>query len=190
MSETPLKREAGYLIKLGSKTTAARVSAVHHTVDMTDYKPAAARTVAVNDLASVTVAFDGLLPLTAYRDCRELGGFILIDRLTNETVALGLIDRPLADDPPAANRVSAVAALASRLHGWLSQAREKPLRSIAKAVTWRTTGSVDTFILSFLFTGDAKISAAISGSEIFTKLALYYVHERLWARSRFGLRKS
>jgi uncharacterized membrane protein len=50
------------------------------------------------------------------------------------------------------------------------------------------TGSIDTFILSFLFTGSAKISAAISGSEIFTKLLLYYGHERIWARIKFGLR--
>ena len=52
----------------------------------------------------------------------------------------------------------------------------------------RTTGSVDTFILSFIFTGSAKVSAAISGTELMTKLLLYYGHERIWARTKFGLR--
>jgi sulfate adenylyltransferase subunit 1 len=45
-------------------------------------------------------------------------------------------------------------------------------------------------VLSFSFTGNAKISAAISGSEILTKLLLYYGHERVGARSRFGLRRA
>jgi sulfate adenylyltransferase subunit 1 (EFTu-like GTPase family) len=137
------------------------------------------------------VTFDAPLALARYRDNRELGSFILIDRLTNETVALGLIEEPQDGGAVQAETPAAQASpIVSNVVSWLSQAREKPLRSIAKAVTWRTTGSIDTFVLSFIFTQDAKISAAISGTEILTKLALYYGHERIWAHSRFGLRRA
>jgi uncharacterized membrane protein len=149
-------------------------------------------------ISLVTIAFDAPLALADYRECRELGGFILIDRLTNDTVALGLVERSLDEGPTSVAKEGGretpgrfnLSPLITHVKGWLYQAQEKPLRSIAKAITWRTTGSVDTFLLSFIFTGSAKISAAISISEIATKLALYYGHERVWAHSKFGLRSS
>lgn len=64
---------------------------------------------------------------------------------------------------------------------WVSHSR-----SFVKAVTWRTTGTIDTFILSYLITGKAKIALAISGMEIFTKIFLYYVHERVWNKVKWG----
>jgi uncharacterized membrane protein len=59
-------------------------------------------------------------------------------------------------------------------------------RSFVKAVTWRTTGTIDTFILSYLITGKTKLALAISGMEIFTKIFLYYVHERVWNKVKWG----
>lgn len=59
-------------------------------------------------------------------------------------------------------------------------------RSFIKAITWRTTGTVDTFILSYIITGKGKIALTISGMEIFTKIFLYYVHERIWNKIKWG----
>lgn len=59
-------------------------------------------------------------------------------------------------------------------------------RSFAKAVTWRVLGSIDTFVLAYLFTGHAAVAAGISVTEMFTKIVLYYFHERAWSRLRFG----
>lgn len=63
---------------------------------------------------------------------------------------------------------------------------ESHMRSIAKAVSWRTLGTIDTFILSFLITGQAKLALAISGVEIITKIALFWAHERVWNRVKWG----
>jgi uncharacterized membrane protein len=52
-------------------------------------------------------------------------------------------------------------------------------RSIAKAVSWRITGSVDTFVLSFIFTGSVKLAGSIAIAEMGTKMLLYYLHEEL-----------
>jgi uncharacterized membrane protein len=59
-------------------------------------------------------------------------------------------------------------------------------RSLAKAVSWRVTGSIDTFILSWLITGSIKIAGSISLVEVVTKILLFYFHERLWAWIPWG----
>jgi uncharacterized membrane protein len=59
-------------------------------------------------------------------------------------------------------------------------------RSLAKAVSWRITGSIDTFILGWLVTGSVQIAGTISVIEIFTKIFLFYTHERIWARIPWG----
>jgi uncharacterized membrane protein len=60
------------------------------------------------------------------------------------------------------------------------------LRSLAKAVSWRVVGSLDTFILSMIFTGNAGYAVSIASAEALTKIALYYGHERVWRRVRWG----
>lgn len=63
-------------------------------------------------------------------------------------------------------------------------------RHVAKAITWRIVGTVDTFLLGWLITGSVELGAAIGGFEIITKTVLYYLHERAWYNfSRFGVKK-
>ncbi len=58
-------------------------------------------------------------------------------------------------------------------------------RHIAKTFTWRAVGTMDTILLSWLVSGDLKVGAAIGGAEVFSKLLLYYLHERLWYKTSF-----
>jgi uncharacterized membrane protein len=60
---------------------------------------------------------------------------------------------------------------------------EAHTRSILKAVSWRVTGSIDTFVISLLITGKIGLAGAIASVEVITKTALYYFHERVWAPS-------
>ena len=55
-------------------------------------------------------------------------------------------------------------------------------KSLLKAVSWRVVGSMDTFILSWLITGHAKLAAGITAAELVTKITLYWIHERVWLR--------
>jgi uncharacterized membrane protein len=63
---------------------------------------------------------------------------------------------------------------------------EHRYRSILKAVSWRITGSIDTFIISLIITGKPFIALSISGIEVFTKITLFYLHERVWNKVKFG----
>lgn len=64
--------------------------------------------------------------------------------------------------------------------------KEKSYRSLLKSISWRITGTIDTFIISFIITGQVKFALTISGVEVITKLALYYFHERIWNRIKIG----
>ena len=68
----------------------------------------------------------------------------------------------------------------------LKFAPDSHFRSLIKAVSWRVVGSIDTFILSMLFTGNGKYAVSIASAEALTKIALYYVHERVWRRVPWG----
>ncbi len=52
--------------------------------------------------------------------------------------------------------------------------------SFMKGVSWRIVGTLDTFVLSYLISGHVSIAMKISCAEVFTKIFLYYAHERVW----------
>ena len=54
------------------------------------------------------------------------------------------------------------------------------LRSLTKAISWRMTGTADTFIVSWLITGTLTLATGIALTEIFTKVFLFWFHERIW----------
>ena len=56
----------------------------------------------------------------------------------------------------------------------------KRKRHIAKALSWRVVGTIDTFLLAWLITGSVELGALVGGTEVITKTILYYVHERVW----------
>ncbi len=64
---------------------------------------------------------------------------------------------------------------------------ESHRRHLFKTVSWRFIGTLDTIILSWVISGDAMIGLKIGGLEMFTKMILYYIHERLWYKVNFGV---
>ena len=57
-----------------------------------------------------------------------------------------------------------------------------------KAVSWRTLGTLDTFAISWFLTGRIEMAGSIAGLELVTKIAWYYLHERVWAAIHWGRR--
>ena len=68
--------------------------------------------------------------------------------------------------------------------------REKHYRSIIKAISWRTVGTIDTMVISFFITGNLVWAISIGSLEVFTKMLLYYLHERAWDKTNFGREKT
>ena len=59
-------------------------------------------------------------------------------------------------------------------------------RSVAKTISWRVLGSIDTMVLGYIFTGSVAIAGSIASAEVITKIVLYYLHERGWAHIKWG----
>ncbi len=64
---------------------------------------------------------------------------------------------------------------------------ESQTRSFAKTTTWRVLASLDTFLISWLITGNLLAGASIAGIEVVTKLIFYYFHERAWSHVDWGV---
>ncbi|MEP1490299.1 MAG: DUF2061 domain-containing protein [Algibacter sp.] len=63
---------------------------------------------------------------------------------------------------------------------------EKPIRSVAKALSWRVIGTLDTLIVSYILTGEMSVAASIASVDFLTKMVLYFFHERLWNSIKWG----
>ena len=68
------------------------------------------------------------------------------------------------------------------------QNSEKPIRSIAKAISWRVVGTIDTLVVSYLVLGEGKFkeASAIAVVDFITKMVLYFAHERFWNKIKWG----
>ncbi|MEE1896825.1 DUF2061 domain-containing protein [Flavobacterium rakeshii] len=60
--------------------------------------------------------------------------------------------------------------------------KDSPKISAIKAVTWRIVGTIDTMIISYILTGNITIAFSIGSVEVMSKMFLYFLHERAWAR--------
>ncbi|MHC4337279.1 MAG: DUF2061 domain-containing protein [Planctomycetota bacterium] len=63
---------------------------------------------------------------------------------------------------------------------------ESHIRSIAKAITWRIGGTVVTFMVAWVVTRELSVAAGIGLLDSVIKIGVFYVHERLWIRVKFG----
>ena len=60
-------------------------------------------------------------------------------------------------------------------------------RSLLKTISWRIVGTLDTMALGWIITGSPLVGLKIGALELVTKFVLYYLHERAWLRSKFGI---
>ena len=60
------------------------------------------------------------------------------------------------------------------------------IRSLVKTVSWRLTGSLATFIISYAVLGSLAVSGTIAGIQLTANTLLYYIHERIWNRINWG----
>jgi uncharacterized membrane protein len=58
-----------------------------------------------------------------------------------------------------------------------------------KTITWRLVGTIDTILIGWIISGDPLIGLKIGSVEVITKMVLYFLHERVWYKTNFGVRK-
>lgn len=92
MDETALTPGRGYYLKIGAQTVSATVAQPKYQINVNTMEQAAAKTLELNAIGVANVTLDRSIPFAPYGENRTLGGFILIDKMTNATVGAGLIN--------------------------------------------------------------------------------------------------
>jgi sulfate adenylyltransferase large subunit len=180
--EEPLTPRKPYLFKLAACTATATVEPGLRVLDLDTGKSTPADGLAINGIGTGILELDRRIAVDRYADNKETGSFILIDPESNDTVGMGMVQEVLQAESRRPFTASAIAELI--------RSTESHARSIAKAASWRLTGSLDTFIIAAFITGSPKVAGAVALTEILTKTALYYFHERIWVLIPLGKRPS
>jgi len=92
LHEEPMLQGRSYLMKAGTRTAQATISPLKHKVNVNTLEHAAAEKLELNDIGVCELELDRAIAFEPYAENRALGGFILIDRLSNATVGAGLIN--------------------------------------------------------------------------------------------------
>jgi sulfate adenylyltransferase large subunit len=183
MGEEPLMPGKSYLLKLAAGTATATLEPNLRSFDLDTRGLTPTDCLQINGIGTGILELDRPIAVDRYADNKETGSFILIDPESYDTVGLGMVDEVL----PTESRTP------TRFGGSITdlvRSTESHARSIAKAASWRMTGSLDTFVIATFVTGNAKAASAVALTEILTKTALYYFHERVWAVFPWGKRTS
>ena len=91
MSDQPMLRGRNYLMKIGAKTVTATVMPLKHKVNVNTLEQVAGTKLELNEIGVVDLALDRPIAFDPYQDNRDTGGFILIDRLSHNTVGAGML---------------------------------------------------------------------------------------------------
>ncbi|MEZ4483658.1 MAG: adenylyl-sulfate kinase [Syntrophotaleaceae bacterium] len=98
LHEQPLRPGRSYLLKTAAGSAPAQVRQVKHKIDVNTLQQQSTGTLELNEVGLCQIAVSKGIAFDPYRDNDATGSFILIDRLSNATVAAGMIHRPLASE--------------------------------------------------------------------------------------------
>ncbi|HEV3239934.1 MAG TPA: sulfate adenylyltransferase subunit CysN [Casimicrobiaceae bacterium] len=92
MADEPMLPGRPYLLKIGARTVNAQIGALKYKVNVNSLEHVAAKTLSLNEIGICNLSLDYAVAFDTYRENRDSGGFILIDRVSNNTVGAGLLD--------------------------------------------------------------------------------------------------
>jgi bifunctional enzyme CysN/CysC len=95
MSDQEISSSRDLLLRTRTMLVPARIAALRHRLDVVSLSQEPARSLVRNEIGSAVIATDRPVVLERYRDNRDLGAFLLVDRITNETVAAGMVTEPV-----------------------------------------------------------------------------------------------
>lgn len=178
--EAALREGGEFILKLATATANASIVRLHHSVDIESYAEAPAESLAMNGIGLATLTLDRPLAVLDYAHSRELGGFILIDRLSNQTVAFGFVeDSASRPNDRSAAEGGAVRRRALRLFGWRGRQER---RAWFEAASWRLASGSLVFAAVALSTGQWGPAVALGLGDVALRPLLKGLHARLWTR--------
>jgi sulfate adenylyltransferase subunit 1 len=163
------------LLKLGATQVTATIESITARISPDTMARESADAIAANDIVDVALSLDRAVAFDTYARNRETGGFILIDRETSDTAAMGLV---LDGEGERQRKLVLVEKEAA---GAVERAGGAGRRGFGEALSWAALGLPITAGLAFGFTGDWRIALAIGAADAVVKAGLYGLHRRFWS---------
>ncbi|PZU83470.1 MAG: sulfate adenylyltransferase [Chelatococcus sp.] len=182
--ETPMSAEDRYVLKLATTTAAASIAELHHALDLQTLGPVTAQTLRTNDIGLASLELDRPVVALDFAASSELGGFILIDKATHATVALGFVTAGEAGASTTPTREHAGVPLRTRVADWIGPADSmaRALRS-GQAAAHAASGAAILAAL-WLLTKDPVLAAGVALADLLLRplaiLGLKLGAVRLW----------
>ncbi|MFO1116609.1 MAG: sulfate adenylyltransferase subunit CysN [Beijerinckiaceae bacterium] len=169
MNETALAPGRNYLVKLGANLATARIVALHHAVDVHDYSEQPASNLPMNAIGLATLRFETDVVAASYRECPALGGFVVIDPHTNDTLGLGVVEPAVAAAPKRRSAGERALATLGRLRVIAPAAT---LAEAAPDLTWLGASAILTALIALVLTGSFGIALAVGLVDLVVRPAL------------------
>ena len=176
MIDDTLATGRDYIIQHAAASANARVAAIHHAIDMETYATRPASRLAMNEIGLVTLACDKPLIVADYRDDRDLGSFILIDRLTNQTAGMGVIELAPA---PQATATTVARQEAPSLLAQIAGPPETPARrSFRLRSSLEAAAALTLAAIVWLLTQNLLASLAVIAFEVVARALIHAIGAR------------
>ncbi|PPD14701.1 MAG: sulfate adenylyltransferase [Methylobacterium sp.] len=176
--EKVIEKGTAFLVKLGTAMATATIVTIHERTNIESFAGEPAESLALNAIGRVRLAFDKPLVLADYVQSRELGGFILIDRLTNETSAFGFV---LPDPAPDLKDATEIDRAIARVLGPEGSAKRQARLHF---VTWRVASALGVAGIVFALSGDATVAALAGLADVTLRPAARAFHDAVWRKIR------
>ena len=174
--ETPFQADADYTLKLGTAEARARVH-IAQSIDIHSFLPQDAQNLALNEIGLATITLDRKIAALPYGEDKILGGFILIDRISHATVAMGFIERMIKTKPsigPALRQ--------GRLRKIVGLPGSEVRSRFVRALSWRLGSAALLGGSIAAITASPGLGLAIGVADAAVRPFLSALHRGLWNR--------
>ncbi|MEE2953999.1 MAG: DUF2061 domain-containing protein [Bacteroidota bacterium] len=144
---------------------------------MTKVKISKKRHIAKTVTWRILGSLDTLVLATFFTASLEIGGWIAFTEVLTKTILYYFHER-------------AWYSFKWRFKTLQEKKESNKKRHLSKTITWRAIGTLDTMLLAWIFTGSPLTGLKIITAELITKMILYYLHERIWYISNWGVVKA
>ncbi|WP_066468962.1 sulfate adenylyltransferase subunit CysN [Bosea sp. WAO] len=188
--EAPLREGAEFILKLATATANASVTQLQHRLDVESFAEVPADSLPMNAIGLATLRLDRPLAVQDYAGSPELGGFILIERLSNQTVAFGFVEelRPVAQ--LGTSDAGQEPGLPLRLRHALVRRVGRPgsaqRRAFASGLSWRAGSSLVLAGATIALGASGGFAATLAVGDFVLRPLAHRAHKRLWRREGAG----
>ncbi|WP_296576436.1 GTP-binding protein [Phreatobacter sp.] len=169
---------ATYLLRLGTASANATVETVVHGIDIATYAQRDRASVATNELAVLRLRLDRPLAVAPYATLPALGGFILVDKVTHETAAMGTVIAETTDSSRPRLHVVGRSLEQAMVRTYGGDWR----RTLVPATTWRLGSALLLGVVVGVLTGHPGYAAAAAAADALARPLLRHLHRSLWGR--------